>query len=310
MKKLLSLVVLVSILLTSCVLSKSTPTTSPADIATQVNNLLTAIPTTTAAPAALPTATQAVAVPTATVADTLAATTAPAPTNTLPPQPTATLAPSATAIATATATLAPSATLAPTSTIPATDPTLKYGTPTFVDTFKNDLNWPTGDNQFTAIEIKDGVLKLTALTAIDGWRLTWPSASNYYAEISVKSDNCTGSDHYGMIFRVPDIKLANQGYFYGITCDGKYFINKWDGAVQTALAKETANKNILVGPNQINRLGILASGSSLVAYINGVKLVEVSNSSFSKGAFGLFLGSKTTKNLDILVNKVSYWENP
>jgi hypothetical protein len=300
MKKFLSFVVLVSILLTSCTLSKSTPTTSPAEIATQVNKLLTAIPTVTGIPAALSTATQPVAIPTA----TQAATAMPAPTNTVPPPPTATLAPSATA------TLAPSATLALTSTIPATDPTLKYGQPTFVDTFKNDLNWPTGENQFTSIEIKDGVLKMTALTAIDGWRLTWPSASNSYAEISVKSDNCTGSDHYGLVFRVPDIKLANQGYFYGITCDGKYFINKWAGAVQTVLAKETANKNILVGPNQINRLGILASGSSLVAYVNGVKLVEVSDSKFTKGAFGLFLGSKTTKNLDILVNKVSYWENP
>ena len=308
MKRSLSIFIFLAILLTSCSLSKATPTVSSSDIATQVNLLLTAIPTATTSLMTASTATQPFAVVTATTAPTQVATTEP--TQTTVPQPTATNALTATSLPSSTATVAPTATLAPTSTLPASDPTLKFGQPTFVEPFANGHNWPTGDNSFTAIEIKDGTLKLTALTAIDGWRLTWPIASNYYVEMSAKSDNCTGSDHFGLILRVPNIITADQGYFYGITCDGNYFLRKWDGKISTELIKLTADKNILTGPNQVNRLGILLSGSRLVPYINGVKLTEVNDNTYTKGAFGIFVGSKTTTKLNVIVNKISYWENP
>ena len=306
MKGSLTVLILASLLLTSCVISKATPTVSSSEIATQVNQILTAIPTATTAPTSEATATATKGVITATSA----------PTNTAVAQATATSAPSATSAPTATTqataipTTAPTATLAPTITLPATDPTLKFGAPTFQDTFKNDHNWPMGANDLSSISISGGILKLTALTTTDGWRLTWPVGTNYYVEMDAKSDNCSGSDHFGLIVRVPNLALANQGYLYGITCDGSYYLNKWDSKVLTALVKPTANSNILKGPNQVNRLGIWLNGNTLGLYVNGVKLTEATDSTFTKGGFGIFVGSRTTTQIDVLVNKISYWANP
>ncbi len=307
MKRFLSVTILLSVLLSACALSRTTPTPSQGEIATQVNNLLTSIPSTTHAATS-----PAAATPTqpAVVTATLAATATAAPASTKPPLPTATVLSSPTPKPSATTTPVPTATLGPTSTVPASDPSLKYGNPTWSDSFANGRNWPTGENEFTAIDIKNNTLILTALTTTDGWRLSWPKLTNFYLELSVKSDNCVGSDHYGIIFRVPDVVKADQGYLYGITCDGSYYLRKWDGTTLTDLVRSTANKAVITGQNQLNRLGILASGSTLTLYVNGVKLNQVTDSTFPKGAFGLFVGSRTTTKLNMIVTNIRYWENP
>lgn len=306
MKRLLTVTILLSVLLSSCALSQTTPTPSQGEIATQVNNLLTSIPSATAPATAVAAATQTLP---AFVTATSGVTATLTPVHTQPPAPTATSQASPTPKPSATVTLVPTATLGPTSTVPASDPTLKYGNPTWSDTFANGKNWPTGENSFTAIDIKNNTLTLTALTGTDGWRLSWPKLTNFYLELSVKSDNCAGSDHYGIIFRVPDVVAANQGYLYGITCDGSYYLRKWDGTTLTDLVKPTANKAVIVGQNQINRLGVLASGSTLTLYVNGVKLNQVTDSTYTKGAFGLFVGSRTTTQLNMIVTNIRYWDN-
>jgi hypothetical protein len=313
MKKIFPLILLAAMLLSAC-----GGTTAPDDsaLATKVAEMLTAMPSPTGQAGLPPTVEPTLPAESPTlepITPTVVVITAtPLPTNTPAPTevpPTATPVPP-------TETLVPTETpVLPTPTVVAGDPRNRLGNPAWRDGMDNDNNWPTGSDTYTAIEFKDGNLLLTGLEPINGWRISWPELTDFYLEMTVKVGTCNGSDQYGFISRVPKPSKPNQGYLLGLTCDGRYFLRKWDGETQpkgtmTNLIEYTANSAIKSGSNQTNRLGLMAVGNRLLVYVNGVLLGEARDSQFSSGNFGLFVYAKETDNLLISVDEVSYWENP
>ncbi len=312
MKKIVTLFI-ITILLTSCnMIPTAEPTMSDADMATRVAQILTVMPTATGQAAADATATPGLptiaptdaAVPTATLEVML-----PAPTQEPTAEPTATLAP----------TEAPTATAQPTATAvftpPPDDPNLKLGTASWTDDFDNGNNWPLGADKYTGMDVRDGAMRFTGLTTTDGWRLTWPELADFYIEMTVRVDNCTGSDRYGVIARVPNAKEPDRGYLYGFTCDGKFSLRRWNASIGTKgemvnLVNWTENANINKGPNQVNRLGLMAVGDRLILYANGKLLTEVKDNTFPKGYFGVFVGARETDDFTVRIDQIRYWENP
>jgi hypothetical protein len=201
-------------------------------------------------------------------------------------------------------------TLAPTATLSGTDPAVSLGDPDWVDEMPNDDNWPTGSNQYTTIAFEDSFLKLTATTDLDGWRLSWPYLTDFYLEASMQAPDCEGSDHYGLMFRVPAKADANKGYLFGITCDGRYSLRRWDGQTMYFPINWTASDAILEGENAVNKLGVMARESELVLYINGQKVDEVTDNAYLEGSFGVFVGKDNTDDYTVWVDQVRYWENP
>ncbi|MCA1954064.1 MAG: DUF1080 domain-containing protein [Anaerolinea sp.] len=313
--------ILVMVLLSGCSLLGGNAPTAPSESeqATLVAQILTAQPTPTVPSEALPTAPLAppiVETPVATQTPMVVTNTA-QPTSAELPQATATkpavtdaplASPTATAVPpTATNTPLPSPTLA------ADDIRQGLGAPTYSDTMANGDAWPTGQDAYTAITFRDGTMLLTALTETDGWRLTtYGPVNNFYVEISGRFEACSGSDHFGLFVRVPEKSPANRGYLFGIGCDGKYRIAEWDGSIKpdgkwTTHVYWTANPAILAGPMQTNRVGVLAEGSRLTMYVNGVKLSQVDDSTFSSGWMGVFVGADATQNLTVQVDQLDLW---
>ncbi|MCL4560260.1 MAG: hypothetical protein M1281_06575 [Chloroflexi bacterium] len=284
-----------------------TSTTSTGQIQTQVSYMLTQLPTETA-PISITPAAPTMVIPAPTFTPVVAPTTAPVVTITETPTiqpvnsptPAPTLAPSATPISTAT----------PAVTSPATDPRLKLGVPTWEDKFANGNNWDLSEGEHTNASLESGGMQLTGLTPLDGWRITWPEIQNFYLEATIKPGTCSGTDRYGLIFRVPDLKTANQGYLFGLTCDGHYSLRKWDGKNMTELITWQTSAAIHSGSNQTNRLGILAVGNHLSLYVNGVFLNDTTNNAYAQGGFGFFVGANKTPDFSILISDVAYWENP
>ncbi len=198
----------------------------------------------------------------------------------------------------------------PTPTLSGTDPATTLGDPDWVDDMANGDNWPTGSNQYTTIAFEDSFLKLTAETELDGWRLSWPYLTDFYLEALVQTPDCEGSDHYGLMFRVPAKADANKGYLFGITCDGRYSLRRWDGQTMYFPINWTASDAILEGEEQANRLGVMARDSELALYINGEKVDEVTDNAYLEGSFGIFVGKDATDNFTVWVDQVRYWENP
>lgn len=202
-------------------------------------------------------------------------------------------------------------TLAPTATLSDTDPAASLGSPDWVDGMDDGDNWPTGYNEYTSIDFEDGYLKLTADLDVDGWRLSWPFLDDFYLESTLKTDDCQGADHFGLMFRVPANANANKGYLFGITCDGKYSLRRWDGVNMYSPVSWTASNAINKGENVVNKIGVMAKGENLALYINGQKIKEVVDNVYLEGNFGIFVGSGgTTEDLTVWVDQIRYWENP
>lgn len=289
------LALLVALGVGACTLAQPSAAPNADELATRVSGTLTALPPAIPLPTAIETA-------------------APAPTETpaaseAPPTPTETPATSATALPSLTPT--PSLTPLASGTLPAGDPKVTLGNPTWRDEFVTGANWPLGEDSFTRVQVVDGELVLTGLTTTDGWRLSWPVVKDFYLEMTVETGTCAGSDHYGLIARVPDLHEANQGYLFGITCDGRYSLRAWDGEAMTNLVRATAGASIQAGSMQVNRIGLLATGDQLILYVNGMRLTEIEDSTYAEeGSFGLFVGARQTSNFTIYVSEIAYWENP
>jgi hypothetical protein len=198
-------------------------------------------------------------------------------------------------------------TVASTPTQTANDPILALGSPTWKDTFDNGDNWPLGIDKFVDLKSSGGTLQMIGFTNKNGWRLSNQKAVNFYLQLTGKMSVCSGADHYGLFFRVPNLSLADRGYLFGISCDGKFALRKWSIDTMTVLENWKSNDAILKGSNQTNRLGIMAKGNELKLYINGVLVDTIKDTSFSQGYIGLYVGPKETTKLTALLDEIAYW---
>jgi hypothetical protein len=333
-KTFLLMSLLIMILLAACSADPApqdvatTPTLSSDDLQTQIAQMLTQLPNDAANLETSPTpelptvpAQDAGETPDDPVPGVQTATPVPLPTNTpQPEQPTATPAPEQPTPTTGpTSTPTQAAAAGPTPTLLPGDPRTRLGAPSSTDPMNDEFAWiwPVGSDQFTSGVFGSGVQTITALGEKDGWRMANPLGrdfTNLYLEATIKTNTCAGSDRYGLIVRVPVTREPNQGYLFGVTCDGRYSLRRWNSEIgprgeMKALINWTSSAAIKTGSNQVNRLGIFTHGNRLILYANGEKLGEVTDNTFGSGYFGVFLGSSVTPGFSIQVDEMSYWEN-
>ncbi len=254
----------------------ATPTATADIIATEVSRLMTAAPTLTAP---LPSPTQAPALA------TLELTT-----------PTLTVTETAAETPTATTTVQPT---------DAGDP------PDWTDTFTSDSVFYQFDNGNTRVAQTGGSLVLTGINA-NGWMgysLTYSQKpQNFRLEAVFTTQACSGSDIYGLIFRAPD---DNSGYFFGITCDGRYRLrgSNFATGAQADAVELTSNAAIKSGSNQTNRIGVTAEGSTMRLYANGTLLHEVVDESYTEaGYIGAFIAANETPGFTVNLEEISLWK--
>lgn len=232
--------------------------------------------------------------------------------------PTATLKPpeQIPTLAIPTATLPPTATMTPapslTPTISSSDPRASLGKPTFYDGFADSSNWPLYTDDHVSFVIKNNELNMTAFNPDywEGWMLTWPVIEDNYLEMTATFRTCAGKDRFGMVSRATKVSEEYEGYFFGITCDGRYSLRIWSGDKFTTLVDWTESDFINSGPNAGNRIGLLAKGDRLAMYANGNLLQEIQNNSFSSGKFGVFIGAASSTNFKVRVDEIVEWDLP
>jgi len=231
--------------------------------------------------------------------------------------PEATVEPTFTPIPTMVATsTVPAPTITPLPTLASTDPAVYLGEPAWKDEFEENKGWAVDTDAYSSASIANGAMTLIAKTSYDAWRLApTDSLGNSYVEGIFTPSTCASADHFGLMFRVPVLAEANQGYLFGITCDGKYTIRKYDGKVgangqMISLLSATYDANIKAGANQTNRIGIMTIGNRLIFFINGVMVGEVQDATYPQGYVGVFIGSRTTKDFAVKVDNLAYWSNP
>lgn len=263
-------------LLAACNMPSSEPVATPTEdaVATQVSQLLTSMPTMTAP---LPTDTNS---PEA------------SPTNTAEP---------------------PTPTPEPPTPVPSlTAPAPISGEPDWRETLDGGKAFYQFENENSRVTMQDGRLILTGFTANGwhGWSLTFSrQPRNFNLEAIMIPQACSGSDLYGLVFRAPN---ANSGYFFGVTCDGRYNLHRrdFDDGTNTVLIQLTASTAIQSGSNATNRLGVKANGDRIGLYANGNLLQEIADSSYREGYFGPFVAAYDTAGFTVWMDEISLWNLP
>jgi hypothetical protein len=201
----------------------------------------------------------------------------------------------------------------PSPTVTPADFASQLGSPTYSNNLNNGTAFGIDasgyDDGHTRIVMADGALVLSSYNTNGwrGWRLTDRGMSNFYLEGTFITGNCSGKDQYGLVFRAPDY-ATGEGYYFGVTCDGNYSLYLSDGNQYHQLIGPTSSKEIKPGPNQDNRLGVLAEGPKISLYINGTKVNETSNSSYETATkVGVFILGLSTPGFTVKLDQFNMW---
>jgi len=208
----------------------------------------------------------------------------------------------------------PTNTLEPSPTTPPTelsdDPRANLGEPTWSDSFDAAFNWPLYNDDHVDMQMEDGLLLMTAIYADkwDSWMLTKQSPTDFYLEVSAyPAVECGYLDRYGVMLRSPD---PNQGYLFGFSCDGQYSFRIWNGEKFYYPIPWDTSSHILKGPDQTNRLGIMAEGNLFSLYANGQLLTTIKDDTYTYGQIGVFVGAVKTAGFMAAFDQIAYWELP
>jgi hypothetical protein len=309
--------ILAALSLSACTLRLPATETPPAIPAvTEIPTVAVATPGEVAASTPLSTAAETILAPSVAPATAAPVTAAPTEAGALP----ATQAPQSAASQPTATQAAPTATIAPTP-ITAFDPYSVYGKPKYQNKmqFANLREWaqPEEDtlpnNSDIRLQFKDGQLYVTGKRLdFSTWWFSYHTLGDVYIEMTFNSENCSGEDAYGIIFRgPPHLAGESYGYVVSFSCNGKLWVYRLDGIdpwEAEVLIDETETSAINSGPDEQNVLGVRAVGDHFTIFANGDQVAEVEDDHFSQGRLGVFVRAARPKAYTYRVTNFAYWD--
>ena len=123
--------------------------------------------------------------------------------------------------------------------------------------------------------------------------LNWPDGDyeDFGAEVQAQATTSAYTE-YGIVFRVSGSSDARSYCIFGVTTQGKYYLQKKiDGQwADTDPVSATSSQSIKQGQGK-NVLRVLARGDQIALYINGFLVSTVTDDSVSSGSVGMFAGT-------------------
>lgn len=181
------------------------------------------------------------------------------------------------------------------------------GTSLYSETFDSNTYW-NFENPYLLSKVADGQLEFTS-KGTPWWTsyyTTKPEVQDGYYETSLSMPNCNANDRIGLVFR---LKISGDFYFMGLTCDGKWGFSQYtsDNRIIDILPYEASDA--LNPVSETNQLGVLAKGSDFEFYINRQKVGSATNNSLPEaGFFGFMTMSAGTQNFKTLIDSLEVWE--
>ncbi len=177
------------------------------------------------------------------------------------------------------------------------------------DFINNHRGWWTGNanadvSRRTEAKIEKGEYIVLTHKKDTAWRVTCKDCGNLddgFYEVSARYVSGPTNYGYGLVLRGDS--GMDHGYLFSISADGSFRIAKNVTDTVVSLVRWTNDPVIQV--KDVNRLGVLARGSSFEFFINGKSVARVSDSSFTQGYIGLYVG---TADLAIAFTQVRVWQ--
>lgn len=199
------------------------------------------------------------------------------------------------------------------------DPTETYGLPTFLDPMNTSSygNWKSDgklpDTELIQVSLENDSMFVTGKKpGFSTWYFSWPTLTDFYIQMEVKTGDCSGKDEYGLIVRGPAHGAGvSYGYIAAFTCDGYYRLTRLNSADPysvTDLVSSAKSASINIGADQKNVIAVRATGNKLSIFANGHQLAEIKDASFSKGRYGVFVQAVDTINYTYHPVQIAYWD--
>jgi hypothetical protein len=216
------------------------------------------------------------------------------------------------AVTTAAATTAASATLAPSNTpepsptltpTPSSSPTLPPAVLVFSDDFSKSTGWVTALQESYGFEYTQDGYRMYVNFLNDA---LWSGLNTEYTDVRIEVDavRLAGPEdgYYGIACRSQD---ENNYYALVVSPGGQIGIARKLDSDLVFLAQGSAPAGTLHPGEALNRIAGDCTGSNLVLYANGQKLLEAQDDSFASGGIGLVAGTRKQTGIDILFDNLA-----
>jgi len=204
-----------------------------------------------------------------------------------------------------------------TPTVEADNPKEQLGAAAWQDTLANGSSFGLDASELqisgtnATVWVDGGSFNMYRPTASGGyiWYCAYPNIANFYVEAKFETQNCSGSDEYGLFIRKPDFS-ENTGYYFIATGEGKFNLMRWTSSGSTLLGNWETSEFLNKGLSAVNVLGIWAEDSTLKLYINDHFVAEFEDSALTSGYFGLFTNAKQSAGMLVKMDEITYWNLP
>ncbi len=228
-----------------------------------------------------------------------------APTDTPTAEPTSTPEPTATATAEPTNTPTPEPTPEPTFVVA----TPELSDPIFLDFFVDGGFWDLSETASSSVVVEDGQFKYIQKDPNTfSLRLKAKTAQDFFVQVKADVEaTCGFEDKIGIAFRVQN---SSNYYAFVIDCTRKFRVMKVENGNVNWLTDWTFSRHIRYPVNRQHALGVEAKGSNFTFYIDGIEVYSMQDDAFASGQFGLWVGSRVTRNLTVRYSEMEAYLLP
>jgi hypothetical protein len=180
------------------------------------------------------------------------------------------------------------------------NPDLLSGDILFQDDFSNKgSGWGEWEEADSMVKYEMGGLRiLVKEPQFDYWSVAGRQFADVRVEVDAEMIGGTTDNDFGLICRYLD---QENFYMLLISSDGYYGIAKMKAGEYTMIGSEQLQYSTAIAQGKsTNRLRGDCVGQTLILYANDQKLMEVTDSDFSKGDVGLLAGAYDQVEVDIL----------
>lgn len=155
------------------------------------------------------------------------------------------------------------------------------------ETFDSEDAWENYQDSTRNIFVANGVYNVT-LTGVGNyiWGLNATEHTDVVIEATARQLSTTDNNGYGLMCRA-NPSNNGEGYYFFVSGDGFYSIQKAQGSSTPAALVNWTNSNAINQGQGVNNIRVVCLGDYLALYVNGNFLTETRDSSFTSGYAGI-----------------------
>jgi hypothetical protein len=174
------------------------------------------------------------------------------------------------------------------------------------DDFSNpNSGWDTsaGDNFNVGYVNGTYVIEVTGTDSF-AWGNAGKAFSDFVLEIDTTKQAGPDNNGFGVILRYQD---PGNFYTFDISSYGNYEFGYYQNDTWTSIISWTGSSDIKQG-NATNTITIQCKGNKFTFYVNGTKIADATDSTFSSGDIGLWAGAFSDAGVKIVFDRLAVWK--